>query len=58
VTVPHDYSAIGKFRTVKISAMLAVRLAYEWHDDSGQWFRSYDNENWEFDEQSDAPADR
>ncbi len=30
---------------------IAVRFAYEWHDDSGQWFRSYGNENWEFDEQ-------
>jgi len=29
---------------------LAVRFAYEWHDDSGHWFRSYGNENWEFDE--------
>jgi len=29
---------------------LAVRFAYEWHDDSGNWFRSYGNENWEFDE--------
>lgn len=28
---------------------LAVRFAYEWHDDSGNWFRSYGNENWEFD---------
>jgi uncharacterized protein len=27
-----------------------VRFAYEWHDDSGNWFRSYGNENWEFDE--------
>ena len=27
---------------------IAVRFAYEWHDDSGQWFRSYGNENWEF----------
>jgi hypothetical protein len=26
-----------------------VRFAYEWHDDSGNWFRSYGNENWEFD---------
>ena len=32
-------------------ARIAVRFAYEWHDDSGQWFRSYGNENWEFDEQ-------
>jgi nuclear transport factor 2 (NTF2) superfamily protein len=30
---------------------IAVRFVYEWHDDSGQWFRSYGNENWEFDEQ-------
>ena len=28
---------------------IAVRFAYEWHDDSRQWFRSYGNENWEFD---------
>jgi nuclear transport factor 2 (NTF2) superfamily protein len=28
---------------------IAVRFAYEWHDDSGQWCRSYGNENWEFD---------
>lgn len=27
---------------------IAVRFAYEWHDDSCQWFRSYGNENWEF----------
>ncbi len=27
---------------------IAVRFAYEWHDDKGQWFRSYGNENWEF----------
>jgi hypothetical protein len=29
---------------------IAVRFAYEWHDDGGHWFRSYGNENWEFDE--------
>lgn len=29
---------------------IAVRFAYEWHDDSGQWFRSYGNENWEFEQ--------
>ena len=29
---------------------IAVRFAYEWHDDSNQWFRSYGNENWEFNE--------
>jgi nuclear transport factor 2 (NTF2) superfamily protein len=28
---------------------IAVRFAYEWHDDAGTWFRSYGNENWEFD---------
>ena len=28
---------------------IAVRFAYEWHDESGDWFRSYGNENWEFD---------
>jgi len=27
---------------------IAVRFAYEWRDDSGNWFRSYGNENWEF----------
>jgi len=30
---------------------IAVRFAYEWHDDAGNWFRSYGNENWEFNEQ-------
>jgi nuclear transport factor 2 (NTF2) superfamily protein len=30
---------------------IAVRFEYEWHDDSGQWYRSYGNENWEFDAQ-------
>jgi len=29
---------------------IAVRFAYEWHDKEGQWWRSYGNENWEFDE--------
>jgi len=29
---------------------IAVRFAYEWHDDSNNWFRSYGNENWEFNE--------
>jgi len=37
--------ALWAFRETRI----AVRFAYEWHDDSGQWFRSYGNENWEFD---------
>ena len=30
---------------------IAVRFAYEWHDDSGNWFRSFGNENWAFNEQ-------
>lgn len=30
---------------------IAVRFAYEWRDDAGNWFRSHGNENWEFDEQ-------
>ena len=29
---------------------IAVRFVYEWHDEAGQWYRSYGNENWEFDE--------
>ncbi|MGB9198934.1 MAG: nuclear transport factor 2 family protein [Terriglobales bacterium] len=44
-----DYRLIKElwaFRENRIS----VRFAYEWHDDSGHWFRSYGNENWEFDE--------
>jgi hypothetical protein len=32
-------------------ARIAVRFAYEWRDDSGHWFRSYGNENWQFDQQ-------
>lgn len=32
-------------------ARIAVRFAYEWHDDSGNWYRSYGNENWQFNEQ-------
>jgi nuclear transport factor 2 (NTF2) superfamily protein len=30
---------------------IAVRFAYEWHDDSGHWYRSFGNENWEFNEE-------
>ena len=32
------------------SHRIAVRFAYEWHDDADNWFRSYGNENWEFDD--------
>ena len=44
-----DYRLIKELWTFS-GNRLAVRFAYEWHDDSGNWFRSYGNENWEFDE--------
>ena len=44
-----DYRLIKELWTYRENR-IAVRFAYEWHDDSGQWFRSYGNENWEFDE--------
>jgi nuclear transport factor 2 (NTF2) superfamily protein len=44
-----DYRLIKELWVFE-SNRIAVRFAYEWHDDSGQWFRSYGNENWEFDE--------
>ena len=37
---------------------IAVRFQYEWHDADGQWWRSYGNENWEFDEQRADAAPR
>ena len=43
-----DYRLIKELWTFE-SNRIAVRFAYEWHDDSGNWFRSYGNENWEFD---------
>jgi nuclear transport factor 2 (NTF2) superfamily protein len=43
-----DYRLIKELWAFDI-ARIAVRFAYEWHDDSGQWFRSYGNENWEYD---------
>lgn len=42
-----DYRLIKEVWTWH-DARIAVRFAYEWHDDGGQWFRSYGNENWEF----------
>jgi uncharacterized protein DUF1348 len=39
-------------KTARIGNRIAVRFAYEWHDDSRNWFRSCGNENWEFDENS------
>jgi nuclear transport factor 2 (NTF2) superfamily protein len=44
-----DYRLI-KEMWVSDGSRIAVRFAYEWHDDSNHWFRSYGNENWEFDE--------
>jgi len=44
-----DYRLIKELWTCRENR-IAVRFAYEWHDDSGFWFRSYGNENWEFDE--------
>jgi nuclear transport factor 2 (NTF2) superfamily protein len=43
-------STTGGLRKFGLSERTAspVRFAYEWHDDSGNWFRSYGNENWEF----------
>jgi uncharacterized protein len=43
-----DYRLIKELWAFRDSR-IAVRFAYEWHDDSGNWFRSYGNENWEFD---------
>ena len=45
-----DYRLIKELWAFQ-GSRIAVRFAYEWHDDSGSWFRSYGNENWEFDEQ-------
>jgi len=45
-----DYRLIKELWTF-VGNRIAVRFAYEWHDDSGHWFRSYGNENWEFDDQ-------
>lgn len=44
-----DYRLIKELWAYE-SNRIAVRYAYEWHDDSGNWFRSYGNENWEFDQ--------
>ena len=43
-----DYRLIKELWTFA-DERIAVRFAYEYHDDSGQWFRAYGNENWEFD---------
>jgi uncharacterized protein len=44
-----DYRLIKELWTFRDNR-IAVRFAYEWHDDSGNWYRSYGNENWEFDD--------
>lgn len=44
-----DYRLIKEIWTFA-GARIAVRFAYEWHDDSGHWYRSYGNENWQFNE--------
>ena len=43
-----DYRLIKELWTFA-GNRIAVRYAYEWHDDSNNWFRSYGNENWEYD---------
>ena len=45
----HDYRLIKELWAFHENR-IAVRFAYEWHNESGQWFRSYGNENWEFDQ--------
>ena len=46
--VEHEYRLIKELWGFRNNRM-AVRFAYEWHDDAGRWFRSYGNELWEFD---------
>ena len=48
-TKEHEYRLIKELWAFD-GNRIGVRFAYEWHDESGQWFRSYGNENWEFDE--------
>jgi uncharacterized protein len=49
----HKWAKELEYRLIKelwafTDNLIAVRFAYEWHDESGQWFRSYGNENWQF----------
>lgn len=46
----HDYRLVKELWAFTDNR-IAVRFQYEYHDDKGQWFRAYGNENWEFDEQ-------
>lgn len=43
----HEYRLIKELWAFTADR-IAVRYAYEWHDDSGNWYRSYGNENWQF----------
>lgn len=45
----HEYRLIKELWAFQ-GNRIAVRFAYEWHDNAGNWFRSYGNENWEFEE--------
>ena len=49
-----DYRLIKELWTFS-GSRIAVRFAYEYHDDSGNWFRAYGNENWEFDDNGLMP---
>jgi nuclear transport factor 2 (NTF2) superfamily protein len=46
----HEYRLIKELWAFQVNR-IAVRFAYEWHDDNNEWYRSYGNENWEFNEQ-------
>ncbi|MGB5997713.1 MAG: nuclear transport factor 2 family protein [Marinomonas sp.] len=46
----HDYRLVKELWAYD-NNRISVRFAYEWHDDEGNWFRSYGNENWQFNEQ-------
>ncbi len=48
-SLEHEYRLIKELWAYADNR-IAVRFAYEWHDDLGRWYRSYGNENWEFDE--------
>ena len=47
--IEHEYRLIKELWSFN-GNHIAVRFAYEWHNDQGEWFRSYGNENWEFNE--------
>ncbi|MGE6322318.1 DUF1348 family protein [Pseudomonas oryzihabitans] len=46
----HEYRLIKEL-WAHDGARIAVRFAYEWRDEDGQWYRAYGNENWHFDDQ-------